>query len=108
MWEVVTSQWLTWSNIGQMSDKQLTHAIHATYDQLPTKANLAWWGLSSDGQCSLCEKPGTLAHVMSGCSIALRSGRYMRHHNRVLKQLVDMIAVAQNKVQIPQFAPQNG
>ena len=34
---------------------------------------------------------------MSGCSVALSSGRYTWCHNRVLKQLVDMIDVAWNK-----------
>ena len=84
IWEAATSQWLTWSNIWHMSDKWLMYAIYATYDQLPTRANLAW-GLSSDGKCSLCEKPGTLVHVMSGCSIVLSSNRYTWCHNRVLK-----------------------
>ena len=71
--------------------------ICRAYDQLATRANLAQWGLSSNGKCILCEKPGTLAHIMSGCSIALSSGRYMWHHNRVLKWLVDMIDLAWNK-----------
>ena len=45
----------------------------------------------------MCKKPCILAHIMSGGSTALSSGRFICCHNRVPKQLVVKINVVQNK-----------
>ena len=73
-----------------MSPLKLSFIIRATYDLLPTNANLAKW-YKEDGKCLLCGGYETLKHVLNGCKVALAAGRYTWRHNRVLSALVEIL-----------------
>ena len=60
--------------------------VKSVYDLLPTPSNKnIWYG--SEETCKLCGGNGTLAHILSGCSVALSQGRYTWRHNQVLRQI---------------------
>ena len=54
-------------------------------------------GLTTDPKCSLCDKPGTLEHVLSSCSTALTQGRYRWRHDSVLRELADWLEKERKK-----------
>ncbi|XP_052238630.1 uncharacterized protein LOC127849922 [Dreissena polymorpha] len=54
------------------------------YDLLPSPTNLHRWGLVEDPRCSLCNKPGTMEHILSSCQTSLTQGRYRWRHDAVL------------------------
>ncbi|KAI8516136.1 hypothetical protein Bbelb_069490 [Branchiostoma belcheri] len=49
--------------------------------------NLKRWGKEKEEKCQLCERRGTLSHVLSSCPIALGQGRYRWRHDQVLRVL---------------------
>ena len=62
--------------------------LGSTVDTLASSANLKGWGFSLSNDCYLCQKSGcTVAHVLSGCPVALVQGRYRYHHDSVLRVL---------------------
>jgi len=69
------------------------------YDLLPSPANLSRWGLIDDPKCSLCDKTGTLEHVLSSCSTSLTDGRYRWRHDTVLRELADWLETEIKKEQ---------
>ncbi len=64
------------------------------YDVLPSPANLHCWGMASTPACQLCQKSGTLEHILSACPKALGEGRYRWCHDQVLRSLADTISTA--------------
>ncbi|KAL7834883.1 hypothetical protein SRHO_G00291360 [Serrasalmus rhombeus] len=64
--------------------------IKATYDILPTPANLLLW-LGEDPACSLCSVPAGLKHILVGCKTSLSQGRYTWRYNQVLRCLASAI-----------------
>ena len=52
---------------------------------LPTKKNLFKWGLSSTSDCSFCLRPGSLLHVVAGCTMYLNDDRFTWRHNSMLQ-----------------------
>ncbi|XP_069114334.1 uncharacterized protein [Argopecten irradians] len=48
------------------------------------------WGLTETSYCPLCNKPGSLAHVLTGCNVAITQGRYGWRHDKVLRELADI------------------
>jgi hypothetical protein len=54
-------------------------------NSLPTRQNLARWGLSPTSDCSRCLAPETLLHVVAGCQSYLE--RFTWRHNSVLNFL---------------------
>ena len=69
-------QELTWGDIWKYEPLWFSFLLRSVYDLLSSPANLCRWGLTTDPKCSLCDKPGTLEHVLSSCSTALTQGRY--------------------------------
>ena len=61
--------------------------IQAVYDTLPSPVNLHTWGKAETPQCSLCEKRGSLKHILSSCTRALGDGRYRWRHDQVLGEI---------------------
>lgn len=62
---------------------------------LPSPTNLHRWGLADMLECHLCQKRGTLEHILSCCSNALPDRRY--HWciiNQVLRPLADTVSKA--------------
>ena len=86
-----TDRKLTWGDIWKYEPLRFSFLLRSVYDLLPLPANLCRWGLTTDPKCSLCDKPGTLEHVMSSCSTALTQGRYRWRHDSVLRELADWL-----------------
>ena len=67
---------LTWGDIWKYEPLRLSFRIRSVYDLLLSPANLSRWGLGDDPKCSLCDRSGTLEHVLSSCSKSLTHGRF--------------------------------
>ena len=95
-WEVPQRQ-LKHIDIVRASDDRLKFLLKSVYDVLPTPANKNRW-FKSEEKCLLCGLDGTLAHILSGCKVALCQGRYKWRHDRVLKELAGAVQakVAEN------------
>ncbi|KAK0148173.1 hypothetical protein N1851_012107 [Merluccius polli] len=83
-WDGVERRKITWSELWNMESNMLSFTIRATYDVLPTPANLHLW-LGEDPACLQCLAPATLKHILVGCKTSLTQGRYTWRHNQVLK-----------------------
>ena len=88
-WEVPQRR-LNHNDIIRSSDEKLKFLIKSVYDVLPTPANKSKW-FKTEEKCLLCGKEGTLAHILSGCSVALSQGRYKWRHDRVLKEIASTV-----------------
>ena len=68
--------------------------------QMPTRKNLAKWGIISSPDCSFCLCPETLTHVVAGCQSYLE--RFTWRHDSVLNFLAQTLSggssVSQNKL----------
>jgi hypothetical protein len=82
---------LSWSEIWRMEPLRIQFLLRSVYDLLPTPANLCRWGLTESALCPLCDKTGTLRHVLSACQVALSQGRYGWRHDKVLMELADIL-----------------
>uniref|UniRef100_A0A3B3B355 Reverse transcriptase domain-containing protein n=1 Tax=Oryzias melastigma TaxID=30732 RepID=A0A3B3B355_ORYME len=89
-WEGVEKRKLTWSELWNMESNRLSFIIRATYDVLPSPANLHLW-LGKDPACPLCTSAATLKHILVGCKICLTQGRYTWRHNQVLRCLANTL-----------------
>merc|ERR1712082_88818 len=85
-WEVPEKK-LSHREILSSSEMRLKFLVKSVYDLLPTPSNKnIWYG--SEETCKLCGGNGTLAHILSGCEVALAQGRYRWRHDQVLRQIV--------------------
>ena len=88
-WEVPQRQ-VKHNDIIKASDERLKFLIKSVYDLLPTPANKNRW-FNTEEKCLLCGLDGTLAHILSGCKVALCQGRYKWRHDRVLKEIAGAV-----------------
>ena len=58
-------------------------------NSLPTRKNLAKWGISTSSECSFCLHPETLLHVVAGCSSYLN--RFTWRHDSILNFIANNI-----------------
>ncbi|XP_028316518.1 uncharacterized protein LOC114471795 isoform X5 [Gouania willdenowi] len=93
-WEHAEARKLTWAELWRAEPLRTKFLIQSVYDVLPSLANLHTWGLADTPECKLCQRRGTLEHILSCCPKALGEGRYRWHHDQVLKSLADSICVA--------------
>ena len=105
-WEDALQRSLTWNDIWHMAPLRISFIIRAVYDQLPTNTNLVKWNKADDAKCSLCGQVQTLDHVLSSCNVALSQGRYTWRHNRVLRDLSDIVHTAKEKANSRTDSPQ--
>ena len=96
-WEDALQRSLSWNDIWHMAPLRLSFIIRSIYDQLPTANNLTKWNLSKDTKCALCDENETLSHVLSGCKIALATGRYTWRHNQVLQKLAEAVDMSRKR-----------
>ena len=101
-----TDRKLSWADIWKYQPQRLSFLLRSVYDLLPSPANLARWGLIDDPKCSLCDKPGTLEHVLSSCPTSLTDGRYRWRHDTVLRELADWLETERKKDR--RSTPQHG
>lgn len=70
-WEHVEQRKITWSELWRAETLRIKFLIRSVYDILPSPANLHCWGLADTPACQLCQKRGTLEHILSSCPKAL-------------------------------------
>lgn len=86
MWKAFIYEW---------SPELLKFYANALQCTLPDPSNLRRWGLSEVDTCPLCSRGrSTALHVLAGCPVALREGRYTWRHDRVLGVLREAVSLA--------------
>ena len=82
---------MSWAEMWRKDQFRIAFLLRSVYDTLPSPANLQQWGLVEDPSCKLCGKRGTMAHILSGCQVALKQGRYRWRHDKVLRELAEIL-----------------
>ena len=90
-----------WNKLIQSRDDTiLSFQLGALEDTLPTPSiRKLWYGTKVDATCKVCKsgKQCSLSHVLSGCPVALKQGRYKWRHDSILLQIFKMVREARNK-----------
>ena len=96
-----------WSSVQSKLPKNIFNfTIRYINNTLPTRKNLAKWGLSPTSDCSFCLSPESLLHVIAGCKTYLEEGRYTWRHDSVLNFIASTLACVKNSkiyVDLPGF-----
>ncbi|XP_028292553.1 uncharacterized protein LOC114455485 [Gouania willdenowi] len=90
-WEQALERKITWTELWKAEPHRIKFLIQAVYDVLPSPSNLCIWGKAETPACPLCQRRGTLEHILSCCSKALGEGRYRWRHDQVLKAIANSI-----------------
>ncbi|XP_061878077.1 uncharacterized protein LOC133630482 [Entelurus aequoreus] len=90
-WEQAAERKVTWTELWKAEPHRIKFLIQAVYDVLPSPSNLFTWGKVETPACPLCQRRGTLEHILSCCPKALGEGRYRWRHDQVLKAIADTI-----------------
>ncbi|XP_069366366.1 uncharacterized protein [Paralichthys olivaceus] len=93
-WEHAETRKITWTEMWRAEPLRIKFLIQSVYDVLPSPANLHTWGLADTPECKLCQRRGTLEHILSCCPKALGEGRYRWRHDQVLRSLADATCTA--------------
>ena len=96
-WEGVRQRKLKWHKIWEMDEGTLRFTLKAVYDVLPSPLNLHIWGSAEEPKCKLCERIGSLDHILSACPTSLADGRYTWRHNQVLRAIAEGLEEARKK-----------
>ena len=67
------------------------------YDVLPSPTHLHVWGIATDANCKLCQRPANLKYVLSACSVALVDGRFTWRHDQVPRAIAEMVDKAKRQ-----------
>jgi len=86
------------ADLGRHLEERTTEAVLPTQVSL-SPAKLCRWGPSADPSCKLCDRPGTLEHVLYSCSTALPQGRFRWRHDNVLREVADLLETERKKDQ---------
>ncbi|KAL4008469.1 hypothetical protein ACER0C_002321 [Sarotherodon galilaeus] len=102
-WEQAVERKVTWNELWKAEPQRIKFLIRAVYDVLPSPSNLFTWGKVETPGCLLCQKRGTLEHILSCCPKALAQGRYRWRHDQVFKAVADSICsgISYNKSTCP-------
>ena len=100
LWNL-TERRLTWQELWQYEQLQLSFLLRSVHDLLPTPTNLERWKLTEESSCPLCGQTGTLAHILTACPTALSQGRYTWRHDQVLRALADSLEKERKKKRQP-------
>ncbi|XP_038154112.1 uncharacterized protein LOC119791846 [Cyprinodon tularosa] len=90
-WEQAAERKVTWTELWKAEPQRIKFLIQAVYDVLPSPSNLFCWGKVESPACALCQKRGTLEHILSCCPRSLSEGRYRWRHDQVLKAIANSI-----------------
>ena len=75
----------SWNNLIHGPWKRIiSFLINATQNTLPSPHFLKVQKFQDDDNCTLCQKPGFVSHILSGYKISLYSGRYNWRHDSIL------------------------
>lgn len=102
-WEQAVARKVTWNELWKAEPQWIKFLIRAVCNVLPSPSNLFTWGKVETPGCLLCQKRGTLEHILSCCPKALAQGRYRWRHDQVLKAVADSICsgISYNKSTCP-------
>ncbi|CAJ1075238.1 LOW QUALITY PROTEIN: uncharacterized protein LOC109089580 [Xyrichtys novacula] len=102
-WEHIAGRKITWAELWKAEPHHFKFLVQSVYDVLPSPANLFTWGLVEAPACQLCQRRGSLEHILSCCPKALGDGRYRWRHDQVLKAVADTICsgITSSKQQHP-------
>ena len=92
---------LSWNSlIYTIPQELLKFLLNSTHNVLPTPDNLRRWGKTVvDIKCNLCSYSNpTLKHILNGCSMALKQGRYTWRHDNVLHCIAKQLESFLDKV----------
>ncbi|XP_073720025.1 uncharacterized protein [Misgurnus anguillicaudatus] len=95
-WEQAVERKITWTELWRSEPHRIKFLVQAVYDVLPSPSNLYTWGLIDTPGCVLCQRKGTLEHILSCCPRALGEGRYRWRHDQVLKTIAESIQATIN------------
>jgi len=95
-WDTIDGK-LTWEVIWKYEPLRLSFLLRSVHNLLPSPAYLCRWELSTDPTCKLCDRPGTLKHVLSFCSTALIQGRFRWRHDTVHREESDWLEMERKK-----------
>ncbi|XP_060744927.1 uncharacterized protein LOC132858560 [Tachysurus vachellii] len=95
-WEQAVERKITWADLWRAEPHRIKFLVQAVYDVLPSPSNLYTWGLVDTPGCVLCQRKGTLEHILSCCPRALGEGRYRWRHDQVLKTIAENIQATIN------------
>ncbi|KAI4893046.1 hypothetical protein NFI96_026080, partial [Prochilodus magdalenae] len=90
-WEQALDRKITWSELWKAQPHQIKFMVQSVYDVLPSPSNLFCWGLAETPACPLCQRRGSLEHILSCCPKALAEGCYRWRHDQVLRVIADVI-----------------
>ncbi|XP_015234767.1 PREDICTED: uncharacterized protein LOC107087608 [Cyprinodon variegatus] len=90
-WEHVSSRKITWTDVWRAEPHHFRFLVQAVYDVFPNPSNLFTWGLIDSPAYQLCQRKGSLEHILNCCPKALGDGRYCWRHDQVLRAIVDTI-----------------
>ena len=93
--EKVIPRRITWRELWNWTPARTSFLLRATYDTLPSPANLVRWKIAKDDMCACGNNKGTLKHILTSCPWGLNkpigSGRYLWRHNQVLELIVEAL-----------------
>ena len=84
---------ITWAEFWRMEPFSISLMLRSVFDTLPSPSNLHQLGLIEEPICKLCGKRGTIAHILSGCMVALTLGIYRARHDNVLQHLAEILDI---------------
>ena len=88
---------VTWAERWRKDQFRISFLLRSVYDTLRSPVNLHQWGPVEDPNCKLCDKRGQMVHSLSGCQVALTQGRFRWRHDKVLRELADVLEVERRK-----------
>jgi len=76
---------LSWARlIGTRNPRLISWVINASTNSVITPDLRHLWGITPNNKCALCPGQAHLCHILSGCPVALKQGRYTWRHDSVL------------------------
>ena len=63
------ASWTRWTTPERSLSLRLKFLLRSVYDVLPSPVNLCQWNLTDNPNCRLCEKRGTLDHILPSCKV---------------------------------------
>lgn len=91
-WEEAADRKVSWTELWRSEPHRIKFLIQSVYDVLPSPSNLFRWGLAENPLCPLCQRAGSLEHILSCCPRALGDGRYRWRHDQVLRVIAEAIS----------------
>ena len=91
-WVSYVKRDMRWSDVLAMPANLMKFYLGATFDTLPSLANLHRWKMVSETKCCLCKADNcTMSHILGACKFSLKQNRFTFRHDSVLKELFQTV-----------------